>query len=48
MTEPILKAINAGKIYPGGMAIIGVAGFLSDYVVLLLGRHLLAWSPQHG
>jgi NitT/TauT family transport system permease protein len=27
---------------------IGVAGFLSDYAVPMLGRRLLAWSPRHG
>ena len=31
-----------------GMIVIGVGGFLSDRVLLLLGRRLLRWSPQHG
>ena len=30
-----------------GMIIIGIAGFLSDRLVLSLNNKLLAWSPQH-
>ena len=30
-----------------GMIIIGVAGFISDRLVMLLGRRLLSWSPNH-
>ena len=30
-----------------GMIIIGMAGFLSDRLVLTLNNKLLAWSPQH-
>jgi ABC-type nitrate/sulfonate/bicarbonate transport system permease component len=29
------------------MIIIGIAGYLSDLAVQLIGRKLLAWSPQH-
>jgi NitT/TauT family transport system permease protein len=25
-----------------------VFGFLSDQLVMLIGRRLLAWSPSHG
>jgi NitT/TauT family transport system permease protein len=28
--------------------VIGVFGFLSDQLVMLIGRRLLAWSPSHG
>ena len=31
-----------------GMAVIGVLGFASDRLVMLLGQRLLRWSPQHG
>ena len=31
-----------------GMIVIGVCGFLSDRILLLLGRYLLSWSPAHG
>ena len=30
-----------------GMVIIGLAGFLSDRMVVALNNRLLAWSPQH-
>jgi NitT/TauT family transport system permease protein len=42
------RQLSRTEIVIAGMAVIGVAGFLSDYVVLILGRRLLAWSPQHG
>jgi NitT/TauT family transport system permease protein len=30
-----------------GMIVIGVAGFLSDRIIVLLNNRLLRWSPQH-
>jgi NitT/TauT family transport system permease protein len=42
------RQLSRTEIVIAGMAVIGVAGFLSDYAVLTLGRKLLAWSPQHG
>jgi NitT/TauT family transport system permease protein len=42
------RQLSRTEIVISGMAVIGVAGFLSDYIVVLLGRRLLAWSPQHG
>jgi NitT/TauT family transport system permease protein len=42
------RQLSRTEIVIAGMAVIGVAGFLSDYAVVLLGRRLLAWSPQHG
>ena len=42
------RQLSRTEIVIAGMAVIGVAGFLSDYAVLALGRRLLAWSPQHG
>jgi NitT/TauT family transport system permease protein len=30
-----------------GMIVIGIAGYLSDRLVMLLGQRLLRWSPQH-
>ena len=30
-----------------GMIVIGVCGFLSDRLIVLLGNRLLQWSPQH-
>ena len=31
-----------------GMIVIGVAGFVCDRAVMLIGQRLLAWSPSHG
>lgn len=31
-----------------GMIVIGVCGFLSDRALMLVGRRLLRWSPNHG
>jgi NitT/TauT family transport system permease protein len=42
------RQLSRTEIVIAGMAVIGVAGFLSDYAVVALGRRLLAWSPQHG
>src|SRR5580698_4888215 len=41
------RQLSRTEIVICGMAIIGVAGFLSDYAVVILGRRLLAWSPTH-
>jgi NitT/TauT family transport system permease protein len=30
-----------------GMIIIGVLGFLTDRLIVMLNNHVLAWSPQH-
>jgi len=30
-----------------GMMVIGVAGYLSDRVVVAIGNRLLRWSPTH-
>jgi NitT/TauT family transport system permease protein len=30
-----------------GMIIIGVAGFVSDRILLRMSNHFLRWSPQH-
>ena len=42
------RQLSRTEIIIAGMAVIGVAGFVSDYAVVLVGRRLLAWSPQHG
>ena len=42
------RQLSRTEIVIAGMAVIGVAGFLSDQAVVWLGRRLLAWSPQHG
>jgi NitT/TauT family transport system permease protein len=42
------RQLSRTEIVIAGMAVIGVAGYLSDQAVVALGRRLLAWSPQHG
>jgi NitT/TauT family transport system permease protein len=42
------RQLSRTEIVICGMIVIGVVGFLSDRLVMLLGRKLLAWSPSHG
>ena len=42
------RQLSRTEIVICGMIVIGVAGFLSDRIVMALGRRLLAWSPSHG
>ncbi len=42
------RQLSRTEIVIAGMITIGVAGFLSDQAVVLLGRRLLRWSPLHG
>lgn len=42
------RQLSRTEIVISGMITIGLLGFLSDYAVQWLGRHLLRWSPQHG
>ena len=42
------RQLSRTEIVICGMVVIGIAGFLSDRVVMLIGRRLLAWSPSHG
>lgn len=42
------RQLSRTEIVICGMAVIGVAGFVSDWLVMRLGRRLLAWSPSHG
>jgi NitT/TauT family transport system permease protein len=42
------RQLSRTEIVIAGMVTIGLAGFLSDQAVVLLGRRLLRWSPQHG
>jgi NitT/TauT family transport system permease protein len=40
------RQLSRTEIVICGMAVIGIAGFISDRLVLLLGRRLLRWSPN--
>ena len=42
------RQLSRTEIVICGMAVIGIAGFVSDWLVMQLGRRLLAWSPNHG
>lgn len=42
------RQLSRTEIVICGMAVIGVAGFVSDWIVMRIGRGLLAWSPSHG
>ena len=42
------RQLSRTEIVIAGMITIGIAGFLSDKAVQLLGKRLLRWSPQHG
>jgi NitT/TauT family transport system permease protein len=42
------RQLSRTEIVICGMIVIGVAGFLSDRIVMAIGRRLLAWSPSHG
>ena len=40
------RALSRTEIVICGMIVIGVAGFISDRLVMLLGKRLLRWSPN--
>jgi NitT/TauT family transport system permease protein len=42
------RQLSRTEIVISGMIVIGVFGFLSDQLVMLIGRRLLKWSPAHG
>ncbi|WP_430727116.1 ABC transporter permease [Variibacter gotjawalensis] len=41
------RQLSRTEIVICGMVAIGIAGFISDRIVMLIGRRLLAWSPNH-
>lgn len=42
------RQLSRTEIVICGMIVIGVVGFLSDQLVMMIGRRLLKWSPSHG
>ena len=42
------RQLSRTEIVISGMIVIGIVGFFSDQLVMLIGRRLLAWSPSHG
>jgi NitT/TauT family transport system permease protein len=41
------RQLSRTEIVIAGMIVIGIAGFVSDYLVMRLGKRLLRWSPSH-
>jgi NitT/TauT family transport system permease protein len=42
------RQLSRTEIVICGMIVIGIAGFLSDWLIMKIGRRLLSWSPAHG
>lgn len=42
------RQLSRTEIVICGMIAIGIAGFVSDRIIMTIGRRLLAWSPNHG
>jgi NitT/TauT family transport system permease protein len=42
------RQLSRTEIVISGMVVIGIAGYVSDRLVTLIGRHFLRWSPNHG
>lgn len=41
------RQLSRTEIVICGMVTIGLAGFISDRIIMLIGRRLLSWSPNH-
>ncbi len=41
------RQLSRTEVVICGMIAIGVAGFVSDRIVLMIGRRFLSWSPNH-
>jgi NitT/TauT family transport system permease protein len=41
------RQLSRTEIVISGMIVIGIAGFISDRIVMWLGQRLLRWSPNH-
>ena len=41
------RQLSRTEIVISGMIVIGIAGFISDRLVMLIGRRLLRWSPNN-
>jgi NitT/TauT family transport system permease protein len=41
------RQLSRTEIVICGMVVIGVAGFITDRLVVLIGRRMLRWSPNH-
>lgn len=41
------RMLSRSELVIAGMLVIGLAGFVTDRVLVFLNNHLLKWSPQH-
>ena len=41
------RMLSRTDLVIAGMAVIGIAGYLTDRVLVLINNYLLKWSPQH-
>ena len=41
------RTLSRTDLVIAGMIVIGVAGFVTDRLIVLLNNRLLRWSPQH-
>jgi NitT/TauT family transport system permease protein len=41
------RQLSRTEIVISGMIVIGIAGFISDRLIMMIGRRLLRWSPNH-
>jgi NitT/TauT family transport system permease protein len=41
------RQLSRTEIVISGMIVIGIAGFISDRLVMLIGKRLLRWSPNN-
>ncbi|MCZ8374766.1 MAG: ABC transporter permease [Beijerinckiaceae bacterium] len=41
------RTLSRTELVICGMIVIGIVGYLSDRIVMMIGNHLLRWSPTH-
>ncbi len=41
------RTLSRTELVICGMIVIGVVGYLSDRLVMVLGNYLLRWNPSH-
>jgi len=42
-----LRDIRSGDLVVTGMIVIGVCGFVTDRIIVVISNRVLRWSPQH-
>jgi NitT/TauT family transport system permease protein len=41
------RTLSRTDLVVTGMIVIGVCGFVTDRIIVVIGNHILKWSPQH-